>query len=329
MKKTILSLIMLAVAMNVAASSTATNQTDPVRKKITWQPTAAPSNEEGEIEKIYLTYNTPDGKEHHLTCEMPWPVSADVFVGGDKEEEDINFDGIPDLQVFLCYMDATGHNAIYDGFVWDTATHTFQRVEEYSGIISPGVNRDEKCIVGRNISFEETADTQIYEWRDGELRMTSRKFENDIYGKNSGETIDVAWDYDEYEDITKVTLRVFNGDQLLQTLETTEWLEAIPSDKSVVGTVSRDDINFDGHPDIVVYLGQYSNLGLDFYDAWLWDAAKKCYVRLEKYHEIPCPTVNAAKHWIESVSAISFSESVYLRYEWKNGKLVLTKRQKQ
>ena len=320
---------MLAGAMSVSANGTETEKTDPIRQKITWQPTAAPSNEEGEIEKIYLAYNTPDGKEHNLICEMPWPVAADMFVGGDIEEKDINFDGIPDLQVFLCFLDGTGRNAIYDGFVWDTATHTFLPVEGYSDIISPNIDEEGKYIVGRQISFEETADVEQYEWRDGRLQRTYRRFEYDIYGNKGGETIDIAWDYDDNENITKVTLFVYNDGDLRQTLETTEWLEAIPNNKEEVGTLSRDDINFDGHPDIVVYLGQYSNLGLDFYDAWVWDTAKKRYTRVDKYHEIPCPSENPEKEWIESVSAVSFSQSVYLRYEWKKGKLVLTKKENQ
>ena len=318
---------MLAGALSVSANATEKEKTDPIRQKITWQPTAAPSNEEGEIEKVYLAYNTPDGKEHNLVCNMPWPVAADMFVGGDIEEKDINFDGIPDLQVFLCFLDGTGRNAIYDGFVWDTATHTFLPVEGYSDIISPNIDEEGKYIVGRQISFEETADVEQYEWRDDRLQRTYRRFEYDIYGNKGGETIDIAWDYDDDENITKVTLFVYNDGDLLQTLETTEWLEAIPSNKEEVGTLSRDDINFDGHPDILVYLGQYSNLGLDFYDAWVWDAAKKCYTRVDKYHEIPCPSENPEKKWIESVSAVSFSQSVYLRYEWKKGKLVLTKKE--
>jgi hypothetical protein len=327
MKKTILSLLMLTSALSISANVTGMKKTDPIRQKITWQAPAAPSNADGEIEKIYLAYNTPDGKEHQLICEMPWPVYADIFVGGDISEEDINFDGIPDLQVLLCYLDASGHNPLYDGFVWDTATHTFLPVEGYSDIVGPTIYAENKCIVGRLISLEETADIDQYEWRNGRLQRTYHRFEYDIYGNKGGETIDTALDYDDDENITKVTLFVNNDSKMVQTLETTEWLEALPNNKEEVGKLSREDINFDGHPDIVVYLGQYSNLGLDFYDAWVWDAAKKRYTRVDKYHEIPCPSVNQEKKWIESESAVSFSQSVYLRYEWKKGKLVLTKKE--
>ena len=40
-------------------------------------------------------YYTPDGKRHDLVSDLPWPIEADTFVGGDIEEEDYNFDGIP------------------------------------------------------------------------------------------------------------------------------------------------------------------------------------------------------------------------------------------
>ena len=76
-----------------------------------------------------------------------------------------------------------------------------------------------------------------------------------------------------------------------------------------------------------MYLGQYSNLGLDFYDAWVWNPRQQSYVRVDKYHEIPCAEVNTKKKCIESTAAVSFSKSCYLRYDWKKGQLVLTKRE--
>ena len=144
--------------------------------------------------------------------------------------------------------------------------------------------------------------------------------------RQSNETLTVSLAHDDNDAITKVTVVVMRDGDVFQYLETTEWLEAMPNNPTEVGAISRHDINFDGYPDIQVYLGQYSNLGLDFYDAWVWNPRHQSYVRVDKYHEIPCAEVNTKKKCIESTAAVSFSKSCYLRYDWKKGQLVLTKR---
>ena len=171
MKKIFLALVLLAGTMGMSAQGTKIKKKgDPIRQQITWQAPAAPSNEDGEIEKLYLAYNTPDGQEHQIICELPWPVEADQFVGGDMEEEDINFDGIPDLQVFIGYTNATGHNAIYNWYVWDTTLHSFIEVEEPL-IISPHINREDKTITTRMI-IDDTASFEEYQWKEGKLVKT-------------------------------------------------------------------------------------------------------------------------------------------------------------
>lgn len=127
---------------------------------------------------------------------------------------------------------------------------------------------------------------------------------------------------------TRITVRVMRRGKTFQKMTTSYWLEAIPNNAYEVGKVSRVDINFDGINDILVYLGEYSNRGYEYYDAWVWNRKKQRYVHVEKFHEIANPEVNCADKWIESTSPISFSEEVYNRYEWRRGQLVLTLSQK-
>ncbi len=323
-------LLMLACSLSAAANNTETNDNDPIRNKITFEAPAFPSNEDGDVDKLYLTYITPDGKRHNIVSNLPLPLPADAFAGGDIEEEDVNFDGIPDLQVSAGYFDsATGHNPMYMWFVWDAKKHQFVEVEEV--LINPSINVGEKTICSHLlVEGEMTIDT--YKWQGLKLVQTDTwtgAWTDMDESEDDGENITTDIDHDEDDMITKVTVIVKRDGQEVQRMETTEWLEAGPTDPTVVGAISRHDINFDGHPDIQVYLGQYSNLGLDFYDAWLWSPKQNRYVKEPKYHEIPCPEVNTEKKWIESNAAISFSKSCYLRYEWKKGKLVLTKRVEQ
>ena len=68
MKKIYLLLALLTWTMGMSAQGMK-KKGDPIRQQLTWLPLAAPSNEEGEIEKLFLAYNTPDGTEHHaLAC---------------------------------------------------------------------------------------------------------------------------------------------------------------------------------------------------------------------------------------------------------------------
>ena len=168
MKKIILVVVLLTWTMGLSAQATGMKKKgDPIRLQLTWQAPAAPSNDEGEIEKIYLAYNTPDGQEHNIVCELPWPVMADQFVGGDIEEEDINFDGIPDLQVSTGFTNATGHNAMYTWYVWDVKSHSFIELEEPL-IISPSIDRENKRITTRLI-MDDTATYEEYKWEEGKM----------------------------------------------------------------------------------------------------------------------------------------------------------------
>lgn len=184
MKKIILAFVLLTSTMSMSAQGTGKGKNiDPVRQQLIWQAPAAPSNDEGEIENIYLAYNTPDGQEHQLVCELPWPVEADQFVGGDIEEEDVNFDGIPDLQVSTGFTNATGHNAMYTWFVWDKNSHSFIEVEDII-IISPSIDKQKKRITTRLV-MDDTITYESYKWEKGKLVKTNEWTEDlkSFYGE--------------------------------------------------------------------------------------------------------------------------------------------------
>ena len=93
---------------------------------------------------------------------------------GSIEEEDYNFDGIPDLQVCLGPFNAFG-NFVYDAFLWDDSQHKFVRIPGYDDIIiySPTVNASEKQIVS---VWRLDNDVEIvkYEWKNGRLVEVER-----------------------------------------------------------------------------------------------------------------------------------------------------------
>lgn len=132
-------------------------------------------DEYGNAEEAFLTYTTSDGTVDTLAFWLSFPMEPDFFPetgGGRIEEEDINFDGIPDLQISLGVWDGYG-NVSYEGYVWDKEKGVFVNVPNYSNIFNP-------WIVDQSITsnYREWMDGiqyrtyEKYEWVDGELVKT-------------------------------------------------------------------------------------------------------------------------------------------------------------
>lgn len=172
MKHALISLLLVFAATHACA------QVDPVRQQVTFRPVTTQTDEDGDINRLFITYVTPDGMENALVCEMPWPVSPDMFIGGTIEEVDLNFDGNLDFMVFLAYTDGTGHNPVYEPYIWDVKTHSFISIPDSPNFVSPFVMPEEKCIVIREIT-ENIADYYKYVWKDGKLVNTD-KWQDDL-----------------------------------------------------------------------------------------------------------------------------------------------------
>ena len=95
-------------------------------------------------------------------------VSAENAAGMPwiNDTVDINFDGIPDLEVYLgCYT--RGQVAeLYAGYVW-TPQQKFEEVEEWKDLFNPEIHPEDKTVTAnyRSDANERTYDT--YKWTDG------------------------------------------------------------------------------------------------------------------------------------------------------------------
>ena len=90
---------------------------------------------------------------------------------GEILEEDINFDGYPDLQVCNGPVNMFG-NFTYTAFLWDQESHSFVEIEGYDEINSPEVYSAEKRIVGV-WRLDNDVEISTYEWRDGKLVLVN------------------------------------------------------------------------------------------------------------------------------------------------------------
>ena len=97
---------------------------------------------------------------------------------GDILEEDINFDGYPDLLVCNGPVNMFG-NFTYTAFLWDQESHGFlkEEVEGFDEINAPIIHPDEKHIVGV-WRLDNDVDISTYEWRDGELVLINSEHLN-------------------------------------------------------------------------------------------------------------------------------------------------------
>ena len=171
------SFTLLVMLLSVFAVSTAGAQkTDNVRSRLKWDRPSAPSNAEGEIEKVYFGYTRPDGKHFNLVAELPFPVASDQFKGGDIKEPDINFDGIPDLMISLGSLNGIG-DFIYEGYVWDSQTHRFRLIKHFRDIINPEIEPEKNRIMSYD-RHDDVIEVSEWSWKVGVLMKTGFRIEN-------------------------------------------------------------------------------------------------------------------------------------------------------
>jgi hypothetical protein len=123
-------------------------------------------------------------------------VSAENAAGMPwiNDTVDINFDGIPDLQVYLgCYT--RGQVAdLYAGYVW-TPQQKFEEVEQWKELFNPEVHPEDKTVTAnyRSDINERTYDT--YKWADGNKLELIKTRKGTFFGDDPREQEMVAVRY--------------------------------------------------------------------------------------------------------------------------------------
>ena len=163
----------------------------PQREGIQWgEIHFKPMDEYSYSEEATLLYTTADGMVDSVDFFLSYPTEPDEFSelgGGRIEEEDINFDGIPDLQICLGRWDGYW-NLTYEGFVWDKEKGVFVLVPNYSDIFNPDIFSFSDEIVGQYREWMDGAQYRTgerYKWVNGELVKTEEWTE--VYGLDEEE----------------------------------------------------------------------------------------------------------------------------------------------
>ncbi len=123
--------------------------------------------------------------------------------------------------------------------------------------------------------------------------------------------IDKTAEEPEYE------VAVYSDGKLIQTLKGN--LDVAPNDWNGVGDVTVVDMDFDGHKDLMVFLGNYAtNNAFAYYDAWCYDSGTGKYVVRPSFRDVSYPEVDEAEKTITGYYLIRDGSKRYQRYEWKS-----------
>jgi len=126
-------------------------------------------DENGQCDAIVLTCQKGE-KSQQFVIELIWPKGMDFLGGaGNVEEEDINFDGIPDVLLYIGSFSIDSPLEYYAAFVWDEAGQSFKEVEGYTGIPNPIIDAKNKVIISKYMDLSDNVIEEVYGWVGGEL----------------------------------------------------------------------------------------------------------------------------------------------------------------
>ena len=95
------------------------------------------------------------------------------------DERDINFDGIPDLMVYLGYVGYGGQGGdVYSAYVWNPATRKFIHEEEFEMMPDPEFDAENKTISIAYRMDDTTFVRATYKWEGYKLKVVSQEEES-------------------------------------------------------------------------------------------------------------------------------------------------------
>lgn len=142
------------------------------------------ADEEGTAQKIIVTMKN---NEFDMSVENEIeavPLDTNNWTGfGNIREDDINFDGYPDLMVCCGPFNSYG-NFTYAAWLWDQDFHDFVPVKGFEELFDPLFNKEDKTI-SSSFRMDDHEDNAVYKWNGQELEMVSS--DTFVYNENDDE----------------------------------------------------------------------------------------------------------------------------------------------
>ena len=161
----------LAILFTIHCSLfTATAQSKYERKDFSFKVVKM-KNADGEISEVY--FRTFVGKKFikEYTFELLVPVSEDMAETiGTYSEEDLNFDGYPDVNVYLGYYGGFATNTQQGALLWDQEQHDFVCPEGFAGLGEMMLDQENKCLMHTGSMGPDDRVTSYYRWHGHKLQ---------------------------------------------------------------------------------------------------------------------------------------------------------------
>ena len=124
---------------------------------------------------IYVTFMANDKEQLSFEEPLNGAVSSEMEETLDWiEEKDINFDGIPDVLVYLGLTRQA--QTLYKAYVWNPVTRQFYEVKEFQEIEEPDFDSQAKTITS-TARDGTTLYIDTYQWKNGKLTKINSKKE--------------------------------------------------------------------------------------------------------------------------------------------------------
>lgn len=123
-------------------------------------------------------------------------------------------------------------------------------------------------------------------------------------------------------EMTHVKVGAYVGGKLIQEFTTELRGEPMETTADDIGKITEGDLNFDGYPDVCIYLGYYGAHPNDSYcEALLWNQEQHRFVQAEGYSELPDPMTNEKDHLLTTNLRSGPEHRVTDYYRWQGNKI--------
>lgn len=159
-------LILLAV---LAMMCTAMQAQTYERKDFSFKATKV-KNADGEISEVHFGTYAKGKLVKEYTFELLVPVSEDMAETiGTYSEEDLNFDGYPDVNVYMGYYGGFATNIQQEALLWDQRQHDFVYPEGFVGLGEMMLDTEKKCLIHTGSMGPDERITSYYRWHGHKL----------------------------------------------------------------------------------------------------------------------------------------------------------------
>ena len=120
----------------------------------------------GEPTDFDCTYDIDGSFDHAQAENFPWLSYPDV-----------NFDGQPDLLIYVGLGGSGSASSLYVAYIWNPQSRQWDYCEEFEHFIEPEIDEDAKTIYTSYRNGPDDFVQEEWKWVDGKLTMTKQKVE--------------------------------------------------------------------------------------------------------------------------------------------------------